>query len=51
MKLRSDDVRRHSYAPMGKTPDRRVASRRAGLSVMLTMINRGQVRAGKYSRA
>ncbi|WP_080492205.1 IS630 family transposase [Burkholderia ubonensis] len=42
--LRSDDVRGRSYAPIGKTPERRVASRREGLSVMSTVTNRGQVR-------
>ncbi|KVM82853.1 hypothetical protein WJ60_23315 [Burkholderia ubonensis] len=35
--LRSDDVRGRSYAPIGKTPERRVASRREGLSVMSTV--------------
>ncbi|MEX3591781.1 MAG: IS630 family transposase [Burkholderia sp.] len=42
--LRWDDVRNHSYAPIGKTPERRMASRREDLSVMSTMTNRGQVR-------
>ncbi|MBF3390518.1 transposase [Burkholderia pseudomallei] len=42
--LRSDDVRGRSYAPIGKAPERRVASRREGLSVMSTVTNRGQVR-------
>ncbi|KAF1010016.1 MAG: transposase [Burkholderia sp.] len=42
--LRSDNVRVLSYAPIGKTPERRVASRRAGLPVMSTVTNRGQVR-------
>ncbi|XDJ35367.1 MAG: hypothetical protein V3Q69_09585 [Burkholderia sp.] len=36
--LRSDDVQVRSYAaPMGKTPERRVASRREGLSVTSTV--------------
>ncbi|KAF1012336.1 MAG: hypothetical protein E5299_01199 [Burkholderia gladioli] len=35
---------RHSYAPFGKTPERHVASRREGLSVMSTATNRFQVR-------
>jgi transposase len=42
--LRSDDVRGRSYAPMGKTPERRVMSRREGLSVMSTVTNQGKVR-------
>ncbi|KAF1015282.1 MAG: IS630 family transposase ISCARN25 [Burkholderia gladioli] len=42
--LRSHDVRGRSYAPIGKTPERRVASRREGLSVMSSVTNRGQVR-------
>ncbi|KAF1004916.1 MAG: hypothetical protein E5299_02320 [Burkholderia gladioli] len=42
--LRSDDVRGRSYAPMGKIPARRLASRREGFSVMSTVTNRGQVR-------
>ncbi|KAF1018058.1 MAG: IS630 family transposase ISCARN25 [Burkholderia gladioli] len=42
--MRSDDVRSRSYyVPIGKTPERRVASRRAGLSVMSSVTNRGQV--------
>ncbi|KAF1010483.1 MAG: transposase [Burkholderia sp.] len=41
--LRSDDVRGRSYAPIGKTPERRVASRRESLSVMSSVTNRGQV--------
>ncbi|XDJ35243.1 MAG: transposase [Burkholderia sp.] len=42
--LRSDDVRGRSYAPRDQTLEVRVASRRAGLSVMSTVTNRGQVR-------
>ncbi|WP_323074183.1 IS630 family transposase [Mycetohabitans endofungorum] len=42
--LRSDDVRGRSYAPIGKTPERRVMSRREGLSVISSVTNRGQVR-------
>ncbi|QRR11826.1 IS630 family transposase (plasmid) [Burkholderia sp. MS455] len=42
--LRSDDVRGRSYAPIGKTPERRVMSKREGLSIMSTVTNRGQVR-------
>ncbi|KAF1011479.1 MAG: IS630 family transposase ISXo7 [Burkholderia gladioli] len=42
---RSDDVRGRALlpAPIGKTPERRVASRREGLSVMSTLENRGPV--------
>jgi transposase len=42
--LRSDDVRGRSYAPVGKTPEIRVPSKREGLSVMSTVTNRGKVR-------
>ncbi|KAF1012118.1 MAG: hypothetical protein V3Q69_10480 [Burkholderia sp.] len=41
--LSSDDMRGRS-APIGKTPERRVANRREGLSVMSTVTNRSQVR-------
>ncbi|MEX3592958.1 MAG: transposase [Burkholderia sp.] len=41
--MRSDDVQGRSYAQIGKTPERRVASRRESLSVMSTVKNRGQV--------
>ncbi|QNH26410.1 IS630 family transposase [Xanthomonas theicola] len=43
-RLGSDHVRGRSYAPTGKTPERRVASRREGLSVTSMATNRGQVR-------
>jgi len=49
--LRSDDVRGRSYAPMGKTPERRVMSRREGVSVMSTVTNRGQVRWRVFEEA
>ncbi|KAF1003540.1 MAG: IS630 family transposase ISCARN25 [Burkholderia gladioli] len=44
MGLRSHDVRGRSYVPIGKSPERRVASRREDLSVMSSVTNRGQVR-------
>src|ERR687886_2444033 len=42
--LRSDDVRGRSYAPQGRTPMVRVCRRRAGLSLISAVTNRGEVR-------
>lgn len=42
--LRSDDVRGRSYAPQGQTPVVRVNSKRHGLSIISTVINRGAMR-------
>jgi DDE superfamily endonuclease len=42
--LRSDDVRGRSYAPRGRTPLVRVCHRRAGLSVISALTNRGELR-------
>ncbi len=42
--LRSDDVRGRSYAPQGRTPVVRVCRKRAGLSLISAVTNRGAVR-------
>jgi transposase len=42
--LRSDDVRGRSYAPRGRTPLVRVCQRRAGLSLISAVTNRGELR-------
>ena len=42
--LRSDDVRGRSYAPRGRTPVVRVCHRRAGLSLISAVSNRGALR-------
>jgi transposase len=42
--LRADDVRGRSYAPRGRTPVLRVCHRRAGLSLIAAVSNRGAVR-------
>ena len=42
--LRSDDVRGRSYAPRGRTPAIRVCHRRAGLSLIAAVSNRGALR-------
>ncbi|MBK7564487.1 MAG: IS630 family transposase [Propionivibrio sp.] len=42
--LRSDDVRGRSFAPKGETPAIRVSSKRAGLSIISTVTNKGQMR-------
>ncbi len=42
--LRSDDVRGRSYAPRGRTPVVRVCHRRAGLSLISAVSNRGELR-------
>jgi len=42
--LRSDDVRGRSYAPRGRTPQVRVCHRRAGLSLLSAVTNRGELR-------
>jgi transposase len=42
--LRSDDVRGRSYAPRGRTPVVRVCHRRAGLSLISAVTNRGELR-------
>ena len=42
--LRSDDVRGRSFAPKGETPVIRVSSKRAGLSIISTATNKGQMR-------
>ena len=42
--LRSDDVRGRSYAPQGRTPVVRVCRKRAGLSLISAVTNRGEVR-------
>jgi transposase len=41
--LRSDDVRGRSYAPRGRTPVVRVCHRRAGLSLISAVTNRGKL--------
>ena len=41
--LRSDDVRGRSYAPRGRTPAVRVCHRRAGLSLITAVTNRGKL--------
>jgi transposase len=42
--LRSDDVRGRGYAPRGRTPVVRVGHRRAGLSLISAVSNRGALR-------
>ena len=42
--LRSDDARGRSYAPRGRTPVVRVCRKRAGLSLISAVSNRGEVR-------
>lgn len=42
--LRSDDVRGRSYAPRGHTPVVRVCHRRAKLSLIVAVTNKGEVR-------
>ena len=42
--LRSDDVRGRGYAPRGRTPVVRVCHRRAGLSLISAVSNRGALR-------
>src|ERR671920_141075 len=42
--LRSDDVRGRSYAPRGRTPLVRVCRKRAGLSLISAVTNRGELR-------
>ena len=42
--LRSDDVRGRSYAPRGRTPLVRVCHKRAGLSLISAVANRGELR-------
>jgi transposase len=42
--LRSDDVRGRSYAPRGRTPLVRVCHKRAGLSLISAVTNRGGLR-------
>ena len=42
--LRSDDVRGRCYAPRGRTPVVRVCHRRAGLSLLSAVSNRGELR-------
>jgi transposase len=42
--LRSDDVRGRSYAPRGRTPVVRVCHRRAGLSLLSAVANKGELR-------
>jgi len=42
--LRGDDVRGRSFAPKGETPVIRVSSKRAGLSIISTVTNKGQMR-------
>lgn len=42
--LRSDDVRGRSYAPRGRTPLVRVCHKRAGLSLVSAVTNRGELR-------
>jgi hypothetical protein len=42
--LRSDDVRGRSYAPRGRTPVVRVCHRRASLSLLSAVTNRGKLR-------
>src|SRR5215210_1420776 len=42
--LRSDDVRGRSYAPRGRTPLVRACHKRAGLSLISAVANRGELR-------
>src|SRR5918911_366093 len=42
--LRSDDVRGRSYAPQGRTPVVRVCRKRAGLSLISAVSNKGELR-------
>ncbi len=42
--LRSDDLRGRSFAPRGRTPVVRVCHRRAGLSLLSAVTNRGELR-------
>jgi transposase len=42
--LRSDDVRGRGYAPRGRTPVVRVCHKRAGLSLISAVANRGELR-------
>ncbi len=42
--LRSDDVRGRCFAPKGETPVIRVSSKRAGLSIISTVTNKGRMR-------
>ncbi len=42
--LRSDDVRGRSFAPRGRTPLVRVRHKRAGLSLISAIINKGELR-------
>ena len=42
--LRSDDVRGRGYAPRGRTPLVRVCHKRAGLSLVSAVTNRGELR-------
>src|SRR5829696_6210084 len=42
--LRSDDVRGRGYAPRGRTPLVRVCHKRAGLSLLSAVTNRGELR-------
>src|SRR5215210_987537 len=42
--LRSDDVRGRGYAPRGRTPLVRVCHKRAGLSLISAVTNRGELR-------
>jgi transposase len=42
--LRSDDVRGRCFAPKGETPVIRISSKRAGLSIISTVTNKGQMR-------
>jgi transposase len=42
--LRSDDVRGRGYAPRGRTPVVRVCHKRAGLSLISAVTNRGELR-------
>src|ERR671920_1039434 len=42
--LRSDDVRGRSYAPRGRTPLVRVCHKRAGLSLLSAVADRGELR-------
>ncbi len=42
--VRSDDVRGRSYAPRGRTPVVRVCHKRAGLSLIAAVTNKGEVR-------
>jgi transposase len=42
--LRPDDVRGRSYAPRGRTPVVRVCHKRAGLSLISAVTNRGELR-------